>query len=61
MFATAKSRRLKIDGYLQRKIKKGFSFFAQLLVDTGLGRSSDAIQSYIGFNVDIDCLVSDKC
>lgn len=61
VFATAKSRRLKIDGYLQRKIKKGFSFFAQLLVDTGLGRSSDAIQSYIGFNVDIDCLVSDKC
>lgn len=61
VFATAKSRRVKIDGYLERKIRRGVAFFAQLFVDTSLGKSSDAIQTYIGFNFDLDCLFAKNC
>jgi hypothetical protein len=54
--------RKKIDAYLERKvdwlssIKAGdpwMSFFAEITVDTDIGRGSDAIQSYIGFNFDL--------
>ena len=54
--------RKKIDAYLERKIdwlptfKQGdpwMSFFAEITVDTDIGRGSDAIQSYIGFNFDL--------
>jgi hypothetical protein len=60
-FATARRKRVKIAGYLEWKIPKitdvtGLSGFAQLLVDTDLGRGSDAIQSYIGINYDLDQL-----
>lgn len=58
LFLTNKRKRFKIDGYLQKKIPKltWASFFAQMLVDTDLGQGSDAVQSYIGFNVSLDCL-----
>jgi hypothetical protein len=43
---------------MQWKIPKvtdatGLSAFAQMLVDTDLGRGSDAIQTYIGINYDL--------
>jgi|SRR3954470_1617506 hypothetical protein len=57
LFLTNKRRRFKIDGYFQKQIKDtAFSFFAQMLVDTDLGQGSDAVQSYIGFNTDVQCL-----
>jgi hypothetical protein len=56
--------RKKIDAYLERKIDwlkinndAWMSFFAQITVDTDLGRGSDAIQSYIGFNFDLKRLL----
>jgi hypothetical protein len=57
--------RKKIDGYLERKINfggydPGISFFAQITVDTDLGRGSDGIQSYIGFSFDLTKIVSPK-
>jgi len=57
-FATARRKRIKVDGYMQWKIPKvtdatGLSAFAQMLVDTDLGRGSDAIQTYIGINYDL--------
>jgi hypothetical protein len=62
-FATARRKRVKVDGYLQWKLPStlgnmGFAGFAQLFVDTDLGRGSDAIQSYIGINYDLDKLIS---
>ncbi len=61
MFALARRRRLKVDGYLERYVARGVSFFTQLFVDTDLGRGSDAIQTYIGFSFDLDHLFkSDK-
>ena len=59
-FATARRRRVKIDGYLEREIGKGISFFTQLFVDTDLGRGSDAIQTYIGFSFDLGHLFESK-
>jgi hypothetical protein len=61
-FATARRKRIKIDGYLQWKIPKvpettGLSAFTQLHIDTDLGRGSDAIQTYIGINYDLDKLM----
>ena len=61
-FATARRKRCKVDRYLQWRIPKaynaaGMSMFAQLFVDTDLGRGSDAIQSYIGVNFDLDKLI----
>ena len=63
MFATARRKRVKVDGYLQRSLKgiKGLSavsLFVQLLVDTDLGRGSDAIQSFVGLNFDLTKLLS---
>lgn len=60
-FATSMRRRVKIDGYIEWKLpsklgENGFSGFAQLFVDTDLGRGSDAIQSYIGVNYNLDKL-----
>lgn len=61
-FATSKHNRLKIDGYLQWEIPKvsqstGLSAFAQLWVDTHFHHyrgGSDAIQSFVGINYDLD-------
>jgi len=62
LFLTNKRKRYKIDGYVQRKIlNSAFSFFAQMLVDTDIGRGSDAVQSFIGFNVDLKCLFDSSC
>jgi hypothetical protein len=66
LFATARRKRLKIDGYLEAKLpgvlQDRVSLFTQLFVDTDLGKGSDAIQSYIGFTFDLNCLViSTKC
>lgn len=57
--------RKKIDAYLERKInwlpdKAGMSFFAQITVDTDLGRGSDGIQSYVGFNFDLTKILGTK-
>lgn len=52
--------RWKIDAYLERKLTKGISIFAQINVDTHLGRGSDAVQSYIGFNYDLSKLPGSK-
>jgi hypothetical protein len=56
--------RKKIDAYLERKInwleikdQPWMSLFAQITVDTDLGRGSDAIQTYIGFNFDLKKLL----
>lgn len=59
-FATARRRRVKVDGYLEREIGRGVSFFTELFVDTDLGRGSDAIQTYIGFSFDLENLLQKK-
>ena len=51
-----------VDAYLERKIPgaedEGISFFAQMVVDTDLGRGSDSFQSYIGANIDVGKLLN---
>ncbi len=58
-FSTSPNRRFKVDAYLERRLTddRRVSFFAQLLVDTDLGSGSDAIQTFVGFNVDLDKLI----
>jgi hypothetical protein len=63
MFSTARRKRVKVDRFLQRSLAdmgklSAVSMFVQLLVDTDLGRGSDAIQSYIGLNFDLGKLFS---
>lgn len=55
VFQYNRRRRTMIDGYLERAIPGNFgmSFFAQMLVDTDLGRGSDSFQTYIGVNMDL--------
>ena len=53
LFLTNKRSRKKIDGYGEVELGKGWSFFAQMLVDTDIGNGSDAVQSYIGFNYNL--------
>lgn len=65
IFATARRKRVKVDGYLQRRFPdvtgwSALSLFVQLFVDSDLGRGSDAIQSYVGLNFDLGKLFSIK-
>ncbi len=62
LFQSRPRGRWQIDGYLQKRIASTpFSFFAQIVVDTDLGYGADGVQSYIGFNFNIDCLGKSKC
>ncbi len=57
VFATKPRNRWKVDGFLSRRIRKTpVSFFVQMVVDSDLGRRSDSIQSYIGFDFDLSTL-----
>jgi hypothetical protein len=60
LFTENRRRRFKIDGLLSWEISestaKWFRPFAQIKVDTDLGRGSDSIQSYFGFDFDLGCL-----
>jgi len=61
-FQENRRRRFKIDGFLSWEFP-GAKFmrpFAQMTVDADLGRSSDSIQTYLGFDFDLKCLFS-KC
>lgn len=60
IFQYRRRRRFIVDGYLQRKIAPGFSFFAELVADTDLGQGSDSFQTYIGVKFDVDVLWSGK-
>lgn len=58
LFAENRRRRFKVDGFLSWKVG-GLALlqpFAQIKVDTDLGRGSDSIQSYFGIDFDLDCL-----
>ena len=60
LFTENRRRRFKIDGLLSWEVSKTtakwFRPFAQIKVDTDLGRGSDSIQSYFGFDFDLSCL-----
>jgi hypothetical protein len=66
LFAENRRRRFKVDGFLSWKVG-GLELlrpFAQIKVDTDLGRGSDSIQSYFGIDFDLDCLFrsgNDRC
>jgi hypothetical protein len=58
LFTENRRRRFKVDGFLSWKIGNSSLLrpFAQIKVDTDLGRGSDSIQSYFGIDFDLDCL-----
>ncbi len=58
VFQFNRRRRAIVDAYLERKIpsKNKVSFFAQMVVDTDLGRGSDSFQTYVGVNLDLTSL-----
>ena len=60
LFTENRRRRFKIEGLLSWEVSKStakwFRPFAQIKVDTDLGRGSDSIQSYFGFDFDLSCL-----
>jgi hypothetical protein len=60
LFLENKRRRFKVDGYLSwdfgHKIFDWLRPFAQITVDSDLGRGSDSIQTYIGFDFNLKCL-----
>jgi hypothetical protein len=66
LFAENRRRRFKVDGFLSWQVG-GLELlrpFAQIKVDTDLGRGSDSIQSYFGIDFDLDCLfraINDRC
>jgi len=66
LFAENRRRRFKVDGFLSWKVGnlELLRPFAQIKVDTDLGRGSDSIQSYFGIDFDLDCLfraITDRC
>jgi Putative Ig domain len=58
LFTENRRRRFKIDGLLSWKVPQvtWFRPFAQIKIDTDLGRGSDSVQSYFGFDFDLSCL-----
>ena len=54
VFAIRPKSRWKIDGLISRSMTQGISFFAQIVVDSDVGGGSDSIQSYIGFDFDLN-------
>jgi hypothetical protein len=55
LFLENRRRRFKIDGLLSWTISERAWFrpFAQIKIDTDLGRGSDSVQSYFGFDFDL--------
>ncbi len=59
VFQTHSHRRLFVDGLLSFKVAaiKAARPFVELTVDSDLGRGSDAVQTYLGFDLDLGCQV----
>jgi hypothetical protein len=53
IFVTNRHRRKKMDAFLTWPLAGPVRAFAQIVVDTDLGRGSDTIQSYVGLEFDL--------
>jgi hypothetical protein len=54
LFVVKPRGRLKVDGYLSKKITPTLSVFAQLVADVDGGPHADGMQSFIGFDWNLD-------
>ena len=54
-FNPKETERLLVDALVSRAIgDTGVSFFAQMILDSDLGPGADSVQSYFGFDFDLN-------
>ena len=54
LFQSKRNGRLLVDALVSREIGAGVSFFAQMILDSDLGPGADSVQSYFGFDFDLN-------